>query len=234
MRQIILDTETTGLSTEDGHRIIEIGCLEMVNRRLTGNNFHEYINPEREVEVGALQVHGITNEFLTSKPVFATILEKFIDYVTGAELIIHNADFDVGFLNHEFRLAKQKNKLEHYCKVFDTLTFARKKHPGQRNSLDALCKRYKIDNSNRDLHGALLDAELLARVFLAMTGGQGSLFGGRDGGTTMSLNLKKAAPLKERATSLPVILATEEEENHHQEFLKFIKEKSDGKCLWND
>ncbi|MGH8539644.1 MAG: DNA polymerase III subunit epsilon, partial [Stenotrophobium sp.] len=171
-RLIILDTETTGLEVEQGHRIIEIGCLEMMNRRLTGNDFHHYVNPERSVDTGAQQVHGIGNDFLASKPLFAAIAAQLWDYLKGAEVIIHNAPFDVGFLNREFELAGHRQKLGEVCKITDTLAMARRMHPGQKASLDALCKRYSVDNSNRDLHGALLDARLLADVYLAMTGGQ--------------------------------------------------------------
>ena len=176
MRQIVLDTETTGLEPAEGHRIIEIGCVEMVNRRLTGNNFHRYLQPDREIDDGAIEVHGITNEFLADKPRFKDIAREFLDYIKGAQLVIHNAAFDVGFMVHEFGLLKAGfGKTEDHCTVLDTLLMARKMHPGQRNSLDALCKRYEIDNSHRDLHGALLDAEILAYVYLGMTGGQTNL-----------------------------------------------------------
>jgi DNA polymerase III subunit epsilon len=173
-RLVLLDTETTGLEPEAGHRIIEIGCVELVNRRITGKHFHVYLNPDRQIDAGAIAVHGITNEFLSDKPRFADIAADFIAFIEGAELIIHNAPFDVGFINHEFSQSGH-GKLSDYSDVFDTLAYARKKHPGQRNSLDALCKRYNIDNSHRELHGALLDAEILADVFLLMTGGQISL-----------------------------------------------------------
>src|SRR5579862_5605163 len=170
MRQIVLDTETTGLRTEDGHRLIEIGCIEMVNRRLTQTMFHHYVNPEREVEAGALAVHGITNQFLQDKPIFSKIARDFVDFIQGAELIIHNAPFDLSFLNHELGLTQLGFKtITDYCNVIDTLMIARQLHVGQRNSLDALCKRYGIDNSKRDLHGALVDCHLLAQVYLAMT-----------------------------------------------------------------
>ncbi len=173
MRQIILDTETTGLSPKDGHRIIEIGCVEMIDRRLTGNNYHEYINPQREVEAEAIEVHGITNEFLSDKPIFGDIMNAFIDFISGAELIIHNAPFDVGFINHEFKLMDDSTPLvESICTICDTLKMARDKYPGRKNSLDALCKRFEIDNSHRELHGALLDSEILADVYLRMTAGQ--------------------------------------------------------------
>lgn len=173
MRQIILDTETTGIEPTQGHRIIEIGCMEMINRRLTRQHFHYYINPDRDIEAGAQAVHGISSEFLQDKPRFAEIVKEFIEYIKGAELIIHNAPFDVGFLNHELKLHdKQLGRIQDYCTITDTLTMARKLHPGQRNNLDALTKRYNIDNFERDLHGALLDAQILAQVYLAMTGGQ--------------------------------------------------------------
>src|SRR5690606_3445463 len=173
MRQIILDTETTGLEPAEGHRIIEIGCVEMVSRRLTGNNFHRYLQPDREIDSAAIEVHGITNEFLADKPRFSDVVQEFLAFVKGAELIIHNAAFDVGFINHELRKVNPAlGKIEDHCTILDTLIMARKMHPGQRNSLDALCKRYEIDNSHRELHGALLDAEILGDVYLAMTGGQ--------------------------------------------------------------
>lgn len=174
MRKILLDTETTGLSPKQGHRIIEIGCVELIDRTITEKNFHYYINPERPVDQGAINVHGITNEFLVDKGTFDTIVDDFLAFIEGAELIIHNAPFDVGFLNHELKLQKKGYKdLSYYCdKVTDTLVMARQKHVGQKNSLDALCTRYRIDNSKRDLHGALLDAQILGEVYLAMTGGQ--------------------------------------------------------------
>ena len=176
MRQIVLDTETTGLEASQGHRIIEIGCVELENRRLTGNHYHQYINPQREIDQGAIEVHGITNEFLNDKPLFDKIAADFIEFVRGAELIIHNAPFDLGFLDAELkRLPQQYSPMIELCSVVDTLVMARAKHPGQRNNLDALCQRYDVDNSQRDLHGALLDAEILADVYLAMTGGQTNL-----------------------------------------------------------
>lgn len=181
MRQIILDTETTGIDPKEGHRLIEIGAVEMVNRRFTGNNYHQYINPQRDIDAEAIEVHGITNERVAGEPVFAAIADEFWDYIRGAELIIHNAAFDVGFIDHEFLMLNQARSepmlgpVAEHCRVLDTLKMARDKHPGQRNSLDALCKRYDIDNGHRVLHGALLDAEILAEVYLAMTGGQTAL-----------------------------------------------------------
>lgn len=177
MRQILLDTETTGISPKQGHRIIEIGCVEMIDRRFTDNNFHYYINPERDIEQGAFAVHGISTEFLQDKPKFSSIVEEFIDYIKDSEIIIHNAPFDVGFLNNELNLHKKNHPaIETFCEVFDTLKLARQMHPGQKNNLDALCKRYSVDHINRELHGALLDAEILGHVYLAMTGGQSSFF----------------------------------------------------------
>ncbi|HCL11609.1 MAG TPA: DNA polymerase III subunit epsilon, partial [Alteromonas sp.] len=177
MRQIVLDTETTGINPKEGHRIIEIGCVEVINRRLTGNHFHVYINPKREIEQEAIEVHGITNEFLADKPVFADVAGEFIEFIRGGQLVIHNAPFDVGFMDHEFAMhgPTASVKTKEICGVLDTLVLARDMHPGQKNNLDALCKRYGIDNSHRELHGALLDAEILADVYLMMTGGQTDL-----------------------------------------------------------
>lgn len=233
MRQIILDTETTGLEPAEGHRIIEIGCVEMVNRRLTGNNFHRYLQPDREIDNGAIEVHGITNEFLQDKPRFAEVVEEFLEFVKGGELVIHNAAFDVGFINHELqRVNPALGRIENYCTVLDTLILARKMHPGQRNSLDALCKRYEIDNSHRDLHGALLDAEILGDVYLAMTGGQTALIlgGEGEGGNTVSgATIRRLDPNR---PPLKVIRATEEELNAHQSRLQGLDKASGGQCLW--
>lgn len=233
MRQIVLDTETTGLSTAEGHRIIEIGCVEMINRRLTGNHFHYYINPQREIDSGAINVHGLTSEFLADKPLFKDLVEELLEYIAGAELIIHNADFDVGFLNHEFSLCGKNQKIFDYCAVVDTLKIARQKHPGQRNSLDALCKRYGIDNSGRTLHGALLDAELLADVFLAMTGGQVSLFVD-ERNQAIQQQVTAMRPIEKRDLSLTVITANDEEIKAHQSFIETIKKQAAGKCLWEN
>ncbi len=175
-RQIVLDTETTGLEPSQGHKIIEIGCVEMINRRLTGNNYHQYLQPDREIDEGAQAVHGISNEFLADKPRFSDIIKDFIEYLDGAELIIHNAPFDVGFIDHEFKLAgAEYGKVSTYCSVIDTLVMARKMRPGKKNNLDMLCKEYEVNNAHRELHGALLDAELLSEVYLRMTGGQSTL-----------------------------------------------------------
>lgn len=233
-RQIILDTETTGLEPKEGHRIIEIGCVEMVSRRLTGNNFHFYLQPDREIDAEAIQVHGITNEFLADKPRFKDIAADLVAYLQGSELIIHNAPFDLGFLNHELgQLAEAYQRITDYCTVTDTLIMARKMYPGQRNSLDALCKRYEIDNGHRTLHGALLDAEILADVYLAMTGGQVSLQLGGDNDAGGDSN-RSAVAIRRIAAgiNLPVIPANEEELVAHAERLAAIQ-KSAGKCLWS-
>ncbi len=232
MRQIVLDTETTGLEPQDGHRIIEIGCVELVDRRPTGNDFHQYLQPDREIDAGAVEVHGITNEFLADKPRWGDIVERFLDYVRDAELIIHNAPFDVGFINHELSLLDGDwGRLEDYCRITDTLQMARELFPGQRNSLDALCRRYDIDNSHRSLHGALLDARILADVYLAMTGGQRDLAleaaaqaesetGGEEG---VALRLER--PLR-------VLRASDEELAAHRRYLQAIAEASGGRVLW--
>lgn len=232
-RLVVLDTETTGLNPQEGHRIIEIGCVELINRRLTGKRFHVYINPDRAIDAGAIEVHGITNEFLDDKPRFKDVYEDFIAFINGAELIIHNAPFDVGFINAEFsKLGNQTADVNGLCQVFDTLTYARKKHPGQRNSLDALCKRYGIDNSHRDLHGALLDAEILADVFLMMTGGQASLL---DENQSKTENIQVTVQPIRSITNRPklkVIPSNDDEINAHQQRLEAI-EKASGGCLWN-
>lgn len=230
MRQVILDTETTGIGPELGHRVIEIGCVELIDRKLTGKHFHVYINPQREVEEGAFKVHGISTEFLQDKPVFSDILSDFLQFIGGAELIIHNAPFDVGFLNSEFQHVKWRKKLNDYCTVLDTLVLAREKHPGQRNSLDALCKRYDIDNSNRQLHGALLDAEILAYVYLAMTGGQANLFSDVEAQSAESDTIR----IKEQELQLInaiVVSPSMEEMSAHQSFIEFLEKKS-GVNYW--
>jgi DNA polymerase-3 subunit epsilon len=232
MRQIILDTETTGIGPEQGHRVIEIGCVELIERKLTGRHYHVYLNPKREVDEGAFRVHGISSEFLKDKPLFSDILSEFLQFIGGAELIIHNAPFDVGFLNSELKHAKWKKRLEDYSTVLDTLVMAREKHPGQRNSLDALCKRYDIDNSNRQLHGALLDAEILAYVYLAMTGGQTSLFAEAEVQTSDHLiHQQEAATL--HLSNAVVLMATEQELSDHHDFVGFLEKKS-GVNHWSD
>lgn len=231
MRQVVLDTETTGLEPKEGHRIIEIGCVEMENRRLTGRNYHVYINPDRIVDDGAIEVHGITNEFLEDKPKYHEIVDQFMEFIKGAELIIHNAAFDVGFMDHELKLLNSPwGKTEDHCQILDTLLLARKMHPGQRNTLDALCKRYDIDNSHRELHGALLDSEILADVYLAMTGGQTALvLGGEEEGGEVSG--AKIIRLNNSRPALKVITAAETELAAHEERLKSL-DKSAGEALW--
>ncbi|MEX0619839.1 MAG: DNA polymerase III subunit epsilon [Pseudohongiellaceae bacterium] len=229
MRQIVLDTETTGLEPEQGHRIIEIGCVELDNRRLTDNRFHCYLNPERDIDAGAVEIHGLTNEFLADKPVFSQVVDEFLNFVRGAELIIHNAPFDVGFINSEItRLAHGRNGLgpvDSCCEVIDTLSLARQKHPGQRNSLDALCKRYAVDNSQRVLHGALLDAEILADVYLVMTGGQTRLMLGGDESVELEINTEPRR-LDANRKPLRIVRATAEELKAHAEQLAHIASKS--------
>lgn len=231
MRQIILDTETTGLSHEQGHRIIEIGCVELINRKLTGKHYHQYINPERKVDEGALAVHGLTDDFLANKPIFSLIVKEFMDFVNGDELVIHNAPFDVGFINAELKLLNKSWKpVNDYCRVVDTLALARQLHVGQRNSLDALCKRYSVDNSQRELHGALLDAHLLARVYLAMTGGQATLFGSAEENESTSEQTSQTILATSIRRNLCVTTSSEEESEAHEKLLQAMKAK--GKCLW--
>ena len=230
MRQIVLDTETTGIDPNEGHRIIEIGCVEVVERQLTGRNYHVYINPEREVEAEAITVHGITNEFLTDKPKFAEIADEFFEFIKGAELVIHNAAFDVGFMDSEFARLKPVRKTADHCGVVDTLAIARAKHPGQKNNLDALCKRYGVDNSNRDLHGALLDAEILADVYLLMTGGQTALSldsGAGDDGSAGGLRR-----ISSERQPLAVVRASDEEAEAHEAFMAMM-EKQAGGTVWS-
>ena len=232
MRQIVLDTETTGLSPLQGHRIIEIGCIELVNRRPTGREYHRFVNPERDIDEGAERVHGISREELKGHPRFAEIADELLEFIRGAELVIHNADFDVGFLEHELSLMKHLQPLiSQHARVLDTLTLAREMHPGQRNSLDALCKRYSVDSSRREVHGALIDAELLANVYLAMTGGQTALllepeasedaFAGGFGEVVRSDDLH-----------LVVIRASAGELAAHRAFLQRMQEA--GSCLWRE
>ena len=234
LRQIVLDTETTGLEPSAGHRIIEIGCIEILDRRITSKRYHQYINPEREIDAGAVEVHGLTSDFLSGKPKFAEIAQEFIDFISGAELIIHNAPFDVGFIDAELAmLGAEWRSTAEFCTIFDTLRLARDMHPGQRNSLDALCRRYEVDNAHRDLHGALLDAELLADVYLMMTGGQ------------VDLSLQSTRPRSVDApeqeivatssvisTHLPVINPDGEELAAHEQMLQWINDESNGACVW--
>lgn len=233
MRQIVLDTETTGLEPTQGHRIIEIGCVELVNRRKTDNNFHVYLNPEREIEDGAFDVHGISNEFLADKPKFADVAQELIEFIRDSELVIHNAPFDVGFLNAELKkLGRKWGKVDDYCQVIDTLLLAREKHPGQKNNLDALCKRYEIDNSKRDLHGALLDAQILLDVYLAMTGGQETLL--LDDATSEQEPSSGDTRLPGDRKPLPVIEPTADELAAHEQRLEAMLAESGGKCIWNE
>jgi DNA polymerase-3 subunit epsilon len=229
MRQIVLDTETTGLDPRSGHRIIEVACIEMVNRRFTGHHLHKYINPERQIDEGAQAVHGITLEFLADKPKFADIADEFLEFINGAELIIHNAPFDIGFLNAELdRLGRVP--VGTICNgVIDTLKMAKELHPGKRNSLDALCERYEIDNSSRTLHGALLDTELLADVFLAMTRGQNSLM--IEPEAAIRPNTGTDGQVRERKP-LTVRRAAPEETAEHEQVLKAIDKESKGACIW--
>ncbi len=227
-RRIVLDTETTGLEPSLGHRVIEIACVELAGRRPTGRHFHRYLNPEREIDIGAIQVHGLTNDFLADKPRFPDIADELLEFVEGAELLIHNAPFDVGFLDAELALAG-KPGIRTFCEVTDTLALAREMHPGKRNSLDALCERYQVDNSGRSLHGALLDAQLLADVWLAMTRGQDAL--------DISLASAPRAPAPGEAPSRParlaVVRASAEELAAHAAMCERIDRESKGRCLWN-
>ncbi|WP_199611380.1 DNA polymerase III subunit epsilon [Flocculibacter collagenilyticus] len=230
-RQILLDTETTGIDPKQGHRIIEIGCVELVNRRFTGNNFHCYVNPQRFIEEEAIGVHGITNQFLQDKPVFAQVATAFFEYINGAELVIHNAPFDVGFMDHEFKLFNPSwGQTTDYCTVVDTLTMARKLHPGQKNNLDALCRRYGIDNSHRMLHGALLDSEILADVYLSMTGGQKKLKLNH-GDENQSGEEAGIRRLDSNRAPLKIIKATNDELLAHESRLDIVENKG-GSCLW--
>ena len=230
-RQIVLDTETTGLDISQGHRIIEIGCVELIDRKLSGKHFHKYINPRRKVDPGAFKVHGISDSFLIDKPFFEDIVDEFLSFISGADLIIHNAHFDVGFINNELKLidCSLKNTSE-ICSVIDSLKLARDMHLGQKNSLDALCKRYSVDNSKRELHGALLDAEILADVYLLMTGGQTSFL--LDDVLNSSSNIDKVVTDSEEKKPLSVPCVSKEEENEHKKLLEKINKISDGKCLW--
>ncbi len=231
MRQVVLDTETTGLEPKEGHRVIEIGALELVDRQLTGRSFHAYLNPDRDIDAGALEVHGINEEFLLDKPRFAEIADDFLAFVSGSELLIHNAPFDIGFIDNELAISGHGlESITSVAGVLDTLELAKGLHPGQRNNLDALCKRYDIDNSSRSLHGALLDAELLAEVYLAMTGGQTDL------GLTLESPARSEAEGDDHEVAqhppLLVVRATDEELESHAARLREIDKKSEGNCLY--
>lgn len=235
MRQIILDTETTGLETSDGHRIIEIGCVELINRRLTGNHYHQYIQPDRVVPEDAIEIHGITNDFLVDKPLFAQIAQEFADFIRGAELVIHNAPFDVGFINYEFRLlGPEWGKVQDNCSILDTLKMAREMHPGQRNTLDALCKRYDVDNASRTLHGALLDSEILADVYLAMTGGQTLLFMEAEKDQSVAEQNQERIVISADRPVLRVIRASEEELTAHASYLDVVEKSAGGTAVWRE
>lgn len=230
MRQIALDTETTGISTDEGHRIIEIGCIEIENRRITGNEFHCYLNPEREIDEGATRVHGLTLEKLSNEPLFKEVAKDFLSFVSGAELIIHNAAFDVGFLNKEISLLEwDENSIEDHALVMDTLKMAREMHPGKKNSLDALCTRYEIDRSMRQVHGALIDADLLAKVYLAMTGGQDALDLDQP---VLSSQETQTKNKENKNISLKVQKASIDELSEHEDFLSMMKKN--GECHWHD
>jgi DNA polymerase-3 subunit epsilon len=233
MRQVVLDTETTGLEVEAGHRILEIGCVEIVGRRLTRRHYHQYINPERESDDGALEVHGITSQFLAEKPVFADVCENFLQFVDGSELIIHNSAFDIGFLNREMRLYNRSlGKITDYCSVIDSLALARNKHPGQKNNLDALCKRYSVDNSQRQLHGALLDAEILADVYLLLTGGQVTL--GLEEEINNQKGLNTRVELDPNRSRLKVIKADDQELIAHENKLDHLDGEGEFGAVWRD
>jgi DNA polymerase III subunit epsilon len=236
VRQIVLDTETTGLEVDRNHRIIEIGCVEMLNRRITGRTFHQYLNPERDIDAGAQAVHGLSSERLATEPKFAEVAPRLLEFIQGAELVIHNAPFDVAFLNAELRrLGDEAADIAAICSVLDTLLLARKMHPGQRNNLDALCKRYGVDNSQRELHGALLDARILADVYLAMTGGQVKLTWGTDadGGEDASLaQAGRVLPSAAEGQRVAVIYANDEELAAHEQALQRLDKASDGNTVW--
>ena len=232
MRQIVLDTETTGLEPEQGHRVIEVGCVELLNRRLTARHFHQYVQPDRPIDTAAFAVHGISEESLRDKPRFADVVDELLAFLEGAELIIHNAPFDVGFLNYELSLLEDDyGPIESHCRILDTLVLARELHPGQRNNLDALCKRYGVDNSQRDLHGALLDAEILADVYLAMTGGQATLdlSAAPPSAAGTAVDSDDSARLR---AALKVVRASPRELEAHAERLRAIDEASEGRCVW--
>ena len=231
-RQIVLDTETTGLEHRQGHRIIEIGCVELINRKLTGNNYHIYLNPQREIDQGAIEVHGISNEFLQDKPLFADIYVQMLEYLRGAELIIHNAAFDIGFLDAELeKIAEPTPNMAAICTVHDTLLQARKMFPGQRNDLDSLCRRFEVNNTHRELHGALLDAEILADVYLAMTGGQTAL--SLDANAHSESHQSKANIAIDYSTlDLPKVKLTNQEAKDHVEWLSRLDQTVEGDCVW--
>ena len=233
MRQIALDTETTGLSAAQGHRVIEIGCVELVNRRLTGREYHRFLNPDRDIDEGAERVHGISRASLETEPRFPEIVDELLEFISGAELVIHNAEFDIGFLEHELRLMRHpKPRIGDHAEVLDTLLLAREMHPGQRNSLDALCKRYEVDASKRDVHGALIDADLLARVYLAMTGGQAALLldAAEEEEQTDAVRIERVSGSS--GLDLKVIRASDEEARQHESLLARLRNA--GECVWDE
>jgi DNA polymerase-3 subunit epsilon len=233
MRQIVLDTETTGLEPELGHRIIEIGCIEIVNRRVTGRTFHRYLNPERAIDEGAMSVHGIKRADLDDKPKFAEIAAELIEFIKDAELVIHNAAFDTAFLDAELaRLPGERLAVATLCRVLDSLALARSMHPGQRNNLDALCKRYEIDNSHREMHGALLDSQILAEVYLAMTGGQVGLALSDNSNANAANGGEPLRALIRTSLPLVVVMASDEEALAHESMLAVISKASGGRCIW--
>ena len=232
MRQIVLDTETTGLEVSQDHRIIEIGCVELINRKLTGRTYHQYLNPMRKIDEGAIAVHGITNEFLDDKPTFEAVSGGFLEFLNDSELVIHNAPFDIGFLDYELKLSGSgQGKMANICAILDSLVLAREKHPGQRNNLDALCKRYGVDNTQRDLHGALLDAEILADVYLLMTSGQSSL-SLREEQEERTVAARRDRKFDPNRPPLRIVAATADELESHEACLNEIDEASDGGSLW--
>lgn len=232
MRQIVFDTETTGIDISAGNRVLEIGCVEIVNREITGRTWHRYINPERDSEPEALAVHGLSSEFLADKPLFSEVVADFIEFIKGAELIAHNAGFDIDHLNNELMLDGGRfGRIEDYCQVTDTLAIARSKYPGSRVTLDALCRRFNVDNSGRELHGALIDADLLAQVYLLMTGGQKGLqFDGDDD----DMGLRSTEKIRSVAADLklPIINISDQEQQAHEEYLALLKQKSGKDCFW--
>jgi len=232
MRQVVLDTETTGLEVEQQHRIIEIGCVELFNRRLTGRTFHRYLNPERDIDQGAEQVHGLTRERLAKEPTFSLVHPEFLEFIRDAELIIHNAAFDIAFLNAELARIALAHKVDELCRVLDTLALARQMHPGQRNSLDALCKRYSVDNSHRDFHGALLDARILAEVYLAMTGGQAVLTLSAESDSGRSRARQTAPSRYAEGARIIVIRPNEDELAEHEHVLALLDKASGGQTVW--
>jgi DNA polymerase III subunit epsilon len=232
MRQVVLDTETTGLEVQQQHRVIEIGCVELFNRRLTGRTYHQYLNPQRDIDEGAQQVHGLTREKLAKEPTFAQVHPQFLEFIGGAELIIHNAPFDVAFLNAEFARIEIAHRVNDLCRVLDSLALARQMHPGQRNNLDALCKRYSVDNSRRDYHGALLDARILAEVYLAMTGGQANFTLSAESDTARS-RARQAAPARMGdGPRVVVIRPSEQELAAHEQVLALLDKVSGGRTVW--